>query len=207
MIYVFDLDGTIADSAHVWERVDREILEAHGAYSDDVDLSRMAAMDYDELYHHLCSIGIVYTDVGALRAETDRRAVYHYANSVGMIEGADGVVRRCSAKGKTVLFTDSPQKLYEPFLTRHRLYGYFNRCICSRDAGLDKKATSSYRALAEMLGASVGDMIFFDDSPACLDAARSAGIYTIGICGLYQHTDYAVYERSCDKIIHGWDEV
>ena len=44
---IFDLDGTIADSNSVWEKLDRVILERRGINADDDFLLRLAAMTYE----------------------------------------------------------------------------------------------------------------------------------------------------------------
>ena len=206
MIYLFDLDGTLADSLGVWEKIDADIISLHGKHADRDELRKMASLWYEQLYELLGSMGIKYPSVAAMQDEIDQMAQVYYAEKVQLRPCARQMLQKCTQKGTVLLFTDSPERLYIPLLERYGLSGCFDRMICAREAGLDKKKSSSYTRLADMLGARTSDFVFYDDSPACVSAAGEAGMYTVGVCDDIRGIKKEEFDGKCDRIIYGWEE-
>ncbi len=180
-IYIFDLDGTIADSNGVWDKIDRQIITESGKKIPEDVISSLAAMGYEELYNTLNTYGIIFENISSLRKKIDDIAEYEYANTISIKDGAGEYIRYISADHRTVLFTDSPERFYRPFLDRFGLTGCFSDLICSEDICAVKKQQSGYVKLAEKLGVMPSECIVFEDSPKCAVSASLAGMKVIGV--------------------------
>ena len=82
--------------------------------------------------------------------------------------------------------------------------GLFSRHFDTVNAG-PKREAPSYRAIATALGASSGDIVFFSDVPAELDAAASDGWQTGGLAREgepFEHADFGAH-----LLLRSFDEV
>ena len=71
------------------------------------------------------------------------------------------------------------QKLYFTYSDYGNIVDWFDGFFDTTTG--DKKTAASYRAIAEAIGCNAGDIVFFSDVEAELDAAAEAGLETIQI--------------------------
>lgn len=67
-------------------------------------------------------------------------------------------------------------------IERFGLGGYFEAIITASDVRLGKPHPEVYQLACERMGVSPGHSLAFDDAPAGVLAARSAGLRCIGVC-------------------------
>ena len=77
----------------------------------------------------------------------------------------------------------TPAGSRRPGLDRIGLAGRFDVVLSSAEVGRPKPAPDVYLEVARRLGADPAEAIGFEDSPAGVEALRSAGIVTIGVLG------------------------
>ncbi|MER7011806.1 acireductone synthase [Saccharopolyspora sp. NPDC000359] len=68
-----------------------------------------------------------------------------------------------------------------------------------------KRERASYEAIAEQLGAEAGQVVFFSDVPAELDAAAAAGWRTVGVARAGE--PFAEADFGAHPVVSGFDEV
>lgn len=179
--FLFDLDGTLAetDSLHLPTWVD--VLKPHGI---DVD---------EEFYRHRISgrsNGEVVKDLlPDLSAEegrdmTDAKEASFRERAPeldplpGLVDFLEEVKRRGLA---TALVTNAPHENVEAVLLALELGDFFDAVVISDDVGAVKPDPAPYEAAVERLGVPPEQALAFEDSTSGIASSVGAGIPTVGI--------------------------
>lgn len=179
---IFDFDGTLADSNHVWVEVDVAFLSQRG---------RKPTAEYTEFVAHAIYptaakftkeyYGLAESEESIMAAWTDL-AREAYRSRVPLKEGARAYLDRCAAGGEELyLFTAGFPELCRLALDRHGLAPYFSGIFFAQDFGLEKRDPRAFAALTDRLGAKPEDCVMFDDSPRNCLSAKTAGLTVVGV--------------------------
>lgn len=179
---IFDFDGTLADSNHVWVEVDVAFLAQRG---------RKPTAEYTEFVAHAIYptaakftkeyYGLAESEESIMAAWTDL-AREAYRSHVPLKEGVRAYLDRCAARGEELyLFTAGFPELCRLALDRHGLTPYFSGIFFAQDFSLEKRDPRAFAALTGRLGAKPEDCVMFDDSPRNCLAARTAGLTVVGV--------------------------
>lgn len=180
---IFDLDGTLLDSNHVWTRVDEAFLAQRGRVPTEEYMEYVAhaiyptAAKFTKEYYGLSESEEAIMDAWTVLA----REAYQF--HAPLKEGAGEYLARCAARGERLaLFTASAPELCYLALRRHDLERFFERIIFAQDLGLEKRDPRAFAALTEVLGAEPEECLLFDDSPRNCRAAKDTGLWVVGVC-------------------------
>lgn len=179
---IFDLDGTLLDSNHVWTRVDTEFLARRGRTPTEEYLEFVAhaifpsAAKFTKEYYGLSdSEESIMDEWTALARES-------YQFHAPLKEGAKEYLSRCAARGERLaLFTASLPELCCLALRRHDLERLFERIVFAQELGLEKRDPRAFAALTQALDAQPRDCVLFDDSPRSCRAAKETGLWVVGV--------------------------
>lgn len=205
---IFDLDGTLLDSNHVWTRVDEEFLSSRGKTPTREYLDYVAhaifptAAKFTREYYGLEESEEAIMDAWAGLARDS------YQFHAPLKEGAGEYLARCAAKGERLaLFTASEPELCRLALGRHSLERYFERIVFAQDLGLEKRDPRAFTALTEALGAEPGECVLFDDSPRSCRAAKDTGLWVVGVCDSFFAASQEELRANCHRYIRGFEEL
>lgn len=185
---IFDMDGTIIDTDHIWRQARHDMFQARG-----IPLSPELDAELERLCHGIAlkqscktikELGNIPDSVEHLIQEKSKRACDLYAISVRFIDGFlefyDQTVQHnlkvsiaTNADDQTVLVTDQRLNL-------RKLFGKHIYNI-SHVNFVGKPDPAIYRHAAEQLGVSPQDCIAIEDSAGGIKAATGAGMFCIGI--------------------------
>lgn len=205
---VFDLDGTLLDSNHVWTRVDETFLAQRGRTPTREYLDYVAhaiyptAAKFTREYYRLDESEQAIMDAWTALA----REAYQF--HVPLKEGARDYLARCAARGdRLALFTASFPELCYLALHRHGLEPYFERIIFAQDLGLEKRDPRAFTALAEQLGAAPEECVLFDDSPRSCRAAKDTGLQVVGVRDSFFAAAEEEVRAGCHHYIRSFSEL
>jgi FMN phosphatase YigB (HAD superfamily) len=74
---------------------------------------------------------------------------------------------------------------------KERVNSVFEHIFSAEELGLDKKSTNSYKVIAEKIKTPTNQILYIDDQPENVDAAKKAGMETL----LYED-----YQKLYDKV-------
>lgn len=179
---IFDFDGTIADTAWIWEEVDRTFLGARGIPYTTEYARNLAVMGF--------ATGAVYTietygldeDPRDICEEWTRLSHALYHTRVTLRPGAKEYILALRERGiKTALATAN-----EPALTRSMrlvdIDALFDACVHGCDVNTTKDQPDIYLEAARRLGVEPTCCIVFEDIEPGLRAAAEAGFATCAVC-------------------------
>jgi HAD superfamily hydrolase (TIGR01509 family) len=204
---VFDLDGTLADSNPVWEKLDRIILQRLDITVSDDFLKSLAAMTYENAAKEICALGGNIT-ADEFRREINVLAVYEYANNIPLKNGASDYLKSLKCKGISLsLATASPPELYEGVLKRNGVYDLFDAFTTTDEAGKGKNCPDIYFAAARKASVRPENCIVFEDTAEALQSAKKAGMFTVCVYDECSSRDVPYMKSISDKFIYSFNEM
>ena len=182
MHYIFDMDGTLIDSMPSFAGAILRYLDESGiAYPPDVvatvtPLGFLGTANYfRETLGLTATIEEIGRDLGGLMLDAYR---YTIPEKPHVTEA----LTRLRREGHSLhILTASSHLTMDPCLARLGLLDLVDNAWSSDDFGLIKAKPEIYCAVADRLGCTVEDCIFFDDNLGAITAAREAGMHTVGV--------------------------
>ncbi|MDR2476591.1 MAG: HAD family phosphatase [Treponema sp.] len=196
---IFDLDGTLVDSMHVWDRICRDWLAGKGIHADDALEREIAAMTLSQSAGYVIRRYAVPLSPAEIQAEWDAIVVRRYRQDVPLKEGAAELVKTLAARGmKLGIATSCFPAACEAVLARHGIQDYFS-VICYTDQLMrDKTFPDVYRACARRLGADPKDCVVFEDFPAAASGVKAAGMGLVAVYDESASPQWESFKRQAD---------
>jgi beta-phosphoglucomutase-like phosphatase (HAD superfamily) len=192
---VFDLDGTIADSEPRSRQALRRLFEHYGVPHDDALLRRFVGRRGPEVFAELSHLFpgrdpvLLSTEVGArFRASGEPPIVAR----PGAVELAGQIHRQGDP---LALVTSAGRGHAVPTLDRLGLLGLFTVIVAGDDVANGKPDPEGFRRASACLGVAPGRCVAFEDSPAGLAAARSAGLYCVAVATTHPRSELGAAHR------------
>jgi HAD superfamily hydrolase (TIGR01509 family) len=178
---VFDLDGVVVDSEHVWDEV-RETLarERGGRWHDraQADMMGMSSIEWSRYMHDV--VGLAESPA-EINAEVVRRMKARYAEELPLIDGAVEAVRRLAECFRLGLASSSNPPLIELVLSSSGISPLFEATVSSEEVERGKPAPDVFLEAARRLGVPPDRCAAVEDSANGIRAAHAAGMRVIAI--------------------------
>ncbi|SFG20543.1 sugar-phosphatase [Novosphingobium sp. CF614] len=179
-LFIFDLDGTLAETSPVHAAAFAAVLEPRGV---PVDYATVAGLATGDAVRRLLTRAGQQADdatVAALVA-AKRDAASAGLAAVREIAGAGAFVRYASSTHRLALCTSGARATVERTLAVLGFAGCFDPIITADDVTRGKPAPDGFLAVLDRAGIAATDALVFEDSEAGLAAARAAGLDAIRI--------------------------
>ncbi|SMC47590.1 HAD family hydrolase [Papillibacter cinnamivorans] len=200
-MYIFDLDGTLIDSNGVWVQIDLDFLSRRGLsvteeYTEFVThATYQNAAGFTKEYFSLPE-----TPEEIMKAWSDM-AFDAYAHTVPLKDGVREFLFRCGREGLPMaVATSCMPHLCDAALRQHGIRDLFQAVITADEAGCDKRNPEIYLMAARRLEAAPEECTVFEDSPAAVLSARSAGMRVVGVYDSF----FAPWEEEMRRRCHGY---
>jgi beta-phosphoglucomutase-like phosphatase (HAD superfamily) len=172
---LFDFDGTIAETGPLWDHVIRQCFAARGFELDELALASLLTTPW-------CDVLPGLSPSVALAIEADIVTAIRPAYlECPQIPGLDVVLGHFSRVPKAIVTSSYREQLVIPYLRRHDLGRHFAVVIGAEDTEYLKPHPEPVLLAMRKLNVSDQDAWLIGDSPADIEAARSAGIRSVGI--------------------------
>jgi HAD superfamily hydrolase (TIGR01509 family) len=178
---VFDLDGVIVDSEHVWDEVRQQLAEERGGRWHDQasrDMMGMSSLEWSRYMHDV--IGLVDSPE-EINAEVVRRLKGIYRDRLPLIPGAAEAVERLAARRPLGLASSSNREVIDFVLEVSSLGRFFRATVSSEEVARGKPAPDVYLEAAARLGVEPTRCAAVEDSENGIRSAKAAGMRTIAI--------------------------
>lgn len=173
----FDMDGVLVDSERYWAKQEREeifpaTLEAAISPED------VAGMNVADLYDHLEQEHGTRVSKDEFIARYDEVAREVYRKKVSLLPGAHALLAALRDDRQVALVSSSPERWIAHVLERFGLA--FDAVVSADHVEQGKPAPGVYERAAEAIDVATRDCVAVEDSNHGVDAARTAGMATIG---------------------------
>jgi HAD superfamily hydrolase (TIGR01509 family) len=178
---IFDLDGVLVDSEHLWDEVRRAIAaEAGRAWPADATAAMQGVGTADWSTYMARVVGVPEApDVIADRVIG--RMADRYAQRLPLIPGALEAVERMARRWPLGLASGSPRRLIDVVMTATPLGERFRVAVASDEVAANKPAPDVYLEVLRRLGTRAARAVAIEDSANGLRSAHAAGLRVIAI--------------------------
>jgi HAD superfamily hydrolase (TIGR01509 family) len=178
---VFDLDGVIVDSEHVWDAA-RESLarERGGRWHENAqrDMMGMSSVEWSRYMHDVVGLE---EPPEKISDEVVRRLEEIYREELLLIEGASEAVARLAERWPLGLASSSNRPIIDLVLELADLDRFFRATVSSEEVPRGKPAPDVYLEAARRLGADPRRCAAVEDSHNGILSARAAEMRVIAI--------------------------
>ena len=176
---IFDLDGVIADTEHVWDEVRAELVaDWGGTYSPSAQqaMMGMSSVEWSRFMHDELRLA---QSAEEINAEVVRRMLERYRTDLPLVDGAVDVVRELSASLPLAVASSSNRPLIDAVLESARITACFSATVSSEEVARGKPSPDVYLEAARRLGIHPNQCAAVEDSTNGIRAAVSAGMFVV----------------------------
>jgi HAD superfamily hydrolase (TIGR01509 family) len=178
---VFDLDGVIVDSEHVWDAA-REALsrERGGGWHEGAqqDMMGMSSVEWSRYMHERLGLKDPPEEISA---EVVRRLQATYREELPLVDGAIEAVARLAGRWPLGLASSSNREIIDLVLELSGLNQFFEATVSSEEVQRGKPSPDVYLEAARRLGADPAGSAAVEDSRSGILSASAAGMRVVAI--------------------------
>jgi HAD superfamily hydrolase (TIGR01509 family) len=178
---VFDLDGVLVDSEHVWDEARKDLAaERGGRWHERAsrDMMGMSSPEWSRYMHD--EIGLPETPE-EISAEVVRRLEEIYSRELPLVDGAREAVDRLAARWPLALASSSNRELIDLVLDLSGLALHFRVTVSSEEVARGKPAPDVYLEAARRLGVQPESCAAIEDSENGIRSAKAARMRVLAI--------------------------
>ena len=178
---VFDLDGVLVDSEHVWDEARMELASERGRPWHDQasrDMMGMSSLEWSRYMHDVIGLEDPPAEISA---EVVRRLEEIYRRGLPLIDGAAEAVKRLAARWPLGLASSSNRELIDLVLELSGLTPNFRVTVSSEEVARGKPAPDVYLEAARRLGVAPARCAAIEDSENGIKSAKAAGMRVLAL--------------------------
>lgn len=206
---VFDMDGLMFDTEHLFFKVADHFMQDHGGRFTEEMMSLMIgrrAVDAGKVFHS--HGGLTHKPVPEIMTEVKNRFYDRMLTDSNTMPGLIALLDHLKAcQVPHAVATSSGRHHAESLIGHHGILDRFEFLLTGEDVKQGKPNPEIYLAAAEKLGVSPYRMLVFEDSAAGLHAAKAAGAFAVGVPHTYspasgiEHADLIVSRLDEPRIL------
>lgn len=206
--YIFDLDGTLFESMHVWTRIYGETLAALGVGLPEDYHARVNHMSVgDGAEYTVRRFGLQIT-AEELIAEWRARAAEEYGGKIGLKPYAAELLDALKRGGKKIgIATALAESLAFPCLERNGIAGFFSSFTSVEEVNADKDKPDVYLAECAKLGLNPHECVVVEDSIVGIRGAAAGGFFTVGVYDAYSGNLAEEMRDACGMYVRNLKEL
>ncbi|GAA2459243.1 hypothetical protein GCM10010191_94290 [Actinomadura vinacea] len=179
---VFDLDGVLVESEHLWEESWDDYTRRHGHAWTAADTAAVQGMSAPEWARHIAGL---LGDPGSADKVRDECVGYMIGalerGDIRLLDGAYELVATVAARVPIGLASSAARRLIDAVLPAFELESHFTATVSSEEVPRGKPAPDVYAEAARRLGVGPGEGVAVEDSGNGIRAAHAAGLTVIAV--------------------------
>jgi HAD superfamily hydrolase (TIGR01509 family) len=178
---VFDLDGVLIDSEHVWDGVREELAKERGGRwhpGAQRDMMGMSSPEWSRYMHERIGLEEPPDEINRIVVE---RMLEKYAGGPPWIPGAVEAVARVAGGYPLALASSSNRELIVEVLAAGEIAGLFGAVVSSEEVARGKPAPDVYLEAARRLGVDPTACAAVEDSHNGIRSAKAARMACVAI--------------------------
>jgi len=178
---VFDLDGVLLDSEHLWDEARREVVAAqHGRWRRDATaaMQGMSSVEWSAYLHDELAVDVPPERIADLVVE---RILNRYRRDLPLLPGAVEAVRRVGERWPLGLASSSNREVIDAVVALTGLEGRFRATVSSEEVPRGKPAPDVYLEAVRRIGEPPRSCVAVEDSANGIRSAAAAGLATVAV--------------------------
>jgi HAD superfamily hydrolase (TIGR01509 family) len=178
---VFDLDGVLVDSDHIWHQVREGLARERGGRWTEQSEPDMMGMSSPEWSRYLHDVVGIPESPQEINDEVVRRMLARYADEVPLIDGAVDAVRRLAGSFQLAVASSANRELIDGVVDAAGLDGKIEASVSSEEVARGKPAPDVFLEAARRLDLAPERCAAIEDSANGIRAAHAAGMRVLAI--------------------------
>lgn len=172
---LFDLDGTLADSMHIWKDIDFEFLSMFNLEMPENLQNEIEGMSFYQTAVYFKETFNLEWSLEEIMDCWNKMAYEHYTKVIQLKPGVLDFLKILKENNiKTAIGTSNSRSLTEAFLEANGVAEYFNEIVTAKEVTLGKPAPDVYLYAADLLKVDNHRCLVFEDLPAGILAGKAA---------------------------------
>ena len=206
---IFDIDGTLIDSMHVWTDIDDRFLEKYHLTEPEGFHEGMEGKSFSETADYFLELfpSLPHSRED-LEAEWNQMAFEIYTKEIRLKTGAYDFIVDLYKKGiKIGVATSNNRALAEGTLKNNDIWDYIGSMWTADEAKAGKPSPDVYLKVAESLGVLPERCLVFEDIPNGILAGKNAGMKVCAVDDWFSK-NYEVRKRElADYYIYSYKDI
>lgn len=200
--HIFDLDGTLTRSNHVWSKIDEEFLGKRGIKVPEDYFKQVSAMNFEQAAVYTNDRFSLGENIQDIMKEWFDMAVYEYTNVIELCGNAGEYVRKLKEQGRKIaLATASTEELYKPVLKRNGILDQFDYFVSTEQVKRGKGFPDVYELAAEKLGLEVKACVVYEDIVEGIKGAKAGGFFAVACLNDHYSHDWDEMREIADEVV------
>jgi haloacid dehalogenase superfamily, subfamily IA, variant 3 with third motif having DD or ED len=205
---IFDLDGTLLDSMHAWNRAPRSCLESLGIKAEPGLEKVLFTMSMTEGAEFLKKRYGLDMTTDEIISEINRTMERFYTSEAQLKDGVYEFLAGMKEHGtRMAIATSTDRSVFIRALERLRVKDFFDGIFTTSEIGFGKTNPAIYRTAAGNLGTEPYDTWVFEDALYAIRTAKDAGFRTVGVYDPSSGEDWEEIKRISDIHMEKLDDV
>lgn len=171
---VFDVDGTLMDSMHMWNTAITAFLLMRGIETTEV--GHFIKSGFKNSIEDLISRYSLDMTPEEVKAKIFEILEYYYFNVAAAKPGVKEFLQKLKENGtRMCVATATDRRLVVPALERNGLLEYFDKVFTVGEVGVNKSQPDIYDRARDYMGADAQDVFVFEDAVYAIETAKGRG--------------------------------
>lgn len=181
-IYVFDLDGTLANSINSVRAGISKYLNKRGVEMTDELFKNIITLGYPKTAEYFINVYNINENPSDIVNELYDNLTNEYAHNIFLKPYAKEYLLKLKNEDQRLfILSASPHVFIDPCLKNNGVYECFEKMLSVDDIGYTKSTTILFEKVAHMLNVNPSDIVYFEDSyDACVNA-KKVGYVVYGV--------------------------
>lgn len=195
---IFDVDGTILDSMHIWIEPQNKLFSKYGFSMNDLtkeEKGKIEALSIEAMCQYIVDEIAKDMTFDEVRKYFEDVIYDAYKNELLAKPGNLEILKKLKDQGFSMSVASStPYRYLEMALKRLEIYDYFEFFATPDLLDMRKSDSKFWQYSIKKHGANPSECVLFDDALYAIKAAKKEGIMTVGL------EDFPWNEREWDFI-------
>ena len=202
---IFDFDGTIAHTHHIWKLVDQEFFESRGIpYTPEIG-KILSPLGFEKGAEWAISTYKLNEDPEEIITEWKELSKSYFINSVQLRPGVVEFINKLKEKHiSTALATVNEPELLALLEPRLHLSTLFDTQVFAADVGSAKDEPYLYLEALARLKSKAKKTLLFEDIPLAIQTGNSIDLITCAVNCDDEHQDIEKLSKLADFTIKHW---
>ena len=202
---LFDMDGTLLDSMHIWKDIDIEFLGRFGYELPPTLQRELEGMSFRETACYIKDRFHLPPSIEEIMNIWNEMAFQKYSEEIFFKEGAFEFVKMLKEKGiRTAICTSNSRELVNAVAEHLGFMPYFDTIITSCEVGAGKPAPDIYLEAAKRVGVAPEHCLVFEDIVTGLTAGKRAGMKLCAVEDVYSADQKEAKKAMADYYVENY---
>jgi len=205
---IFDMDGTLLESMHIWETVGSDYLKSQGidpAEGLREQIKTLSLRDCATYFYEQYTIALPIEEI---MTGINNTIAGFYANEVWLKPGALQLLEKLEQQGvQMCIATATDRELVESALERTNIGRFFGEILTCTEVGAGKENPLIFEKALEIMGVNKSECVLFEDALHAIETAKKVGFTVIAVQDLSAEQNKAEIKQLADYYYESLEEI